>query len=140
MISVTATVPKTSLTVDIQAATAVAANPTPVPIVNVPMLSATIGVPGATGPRGVQGAQGPVGPAGPASTTPGPAGPKGNQGAQGDPGVQGQLGAQGPKGDPGTAPPGTVVGMNGVTGLWKGTQAQFDAIGVKDPNVVYVVT
>ena len=33
-----------------------------------------------------------------------------------------------------------MVGMNGVTGLWKGTQAQFDAIGTKDPNVVYVVT
>ena len=33
-----------------------------------------------------------------------------------------------------------VAGLNGVTGLWKGTQAQYDAIGVKDSNVVYVVT
>ena len=30
-------------------------------------------------------------------------------------------------------------GLNGCTGLWKGTQAQYDAIGTKDPNVVYVV-
>ena len=65
MITVTAVVPKTSLTVDIQQATAVAANPTPVPLVNVSMISATIGVPGATGPRGVQGLQGPPGPEGP---------------------------------------------------------------------------
>lgn len=32
-----------------------------------------------------------------------------------------------------------VTGLNGVTGLWKGTQAQWDAIGTKDPNVYYVV-
>lgn len=33
-----------------------------------------------------------------------------------------------------------VGGLNGVTGLWKGTQVQYDAIVTKDPNVVYVVT
>ncbi|QJD52790.1 hypothetical protein SEA_UNPHAZED_46 [Microbacterium phage Unphazed] len=34
---------------------------------------------------------------------------------------------------------GGVAGLNGVTGLWAGTQAQYDAIGVKNPNVVYVI-
>ncbi|QRI44955.1 hypothetical protein SEA_CORN21_45 [Microbacterium phage Corn21] len=34
---------------------------------------------------------------------------------------------------------GGVSGLNGVTGLWAGTQAQYDAIGVKNPNVVYVI-
>lgn len=32
-----------------------------------------------------------------------------------------------------------VTGLNGVTGLWKGTKAQYDAIPTKDPNVYYVV-
>ncbi|QIG57921.1 hypothetical protein SEA_PAULODIABOLI_236 [Microbacterium phage PauloDiaboli] len=32
-----------------------------------------------------------------------------------------------------------VTGLNGVTGLWKGTQAQYDGITTKDPNVYYVV-
>lgn len=89
------------------------------------------GPPGQTGPQGQQGntgGPGPQGSKGADSTVPGPQGPKG------DPGPQG---VQGP---PGTAPAGMVAGLNGVTGLWKGTQAQFDAIGTKDPNVVYVVT
>ena len=33
-----------------------------------------------------------------------------------------------------------VGGLNGVTGLWKGTQVEYDAIVTKDTNVVYVVT
>ena len=32
-----------------------------------------------------------------------------------------------------------VTGLNGVTGLWKGSEAQYNAIGTKDPNVYYVV-
>lgn len=32
-----------------------------------------------------------------------------------------------------------VTGLNGVTGLWKGTKAEYDAIATKDPNVYYVV-
>ena len=35
---------------------------------------------------------------------------------------------------------GLVIGGNGATTLWKGTQAQYDAIGTKDGNTVYVVT
>lgn len=33
-----------------------------------------------------------------------------------------------------------VSGLNNVTGLWKGTAAQYAAISPKDDNVVYVVT
>lgn len=32
-----------------------------------------------------------------------------------------------------------VTGLNGVTGLWQGTQAEYDAIVTPDPNVVYIV-
>jgi len=32
-----------------------------------------------------------------------------------------------------------VAGLNGTTGLWKGTQVQYDAIATKDPNVVYAI-
>jgi hypothetical protein len=128
MITVTAVVPKTSLTVDIQQATAVAANPTPVPTVNVSMISATIGVPGATGPRGVIGPPGPMGPQGTASTVPGPQGPAGNTGPQGNQGIQGQTGPQGPQGNPGAA------------GVWvQMTQAAYTALAVKDPNTLYVL-
>lgn len=35
---------------------------------------------------------------------------------------------------------GGVAGGNGAIALWKGTQAQYDAIGTKDSNTVYVVT
>lgn len=31
-------------------------------------------------------------------------------------------------------------GLNGATGLWIGTQAQYDAIGTKSPTIYYVVT
>lgn len=128
MISVSATIPQTSLTVDIVAATAVAANPTPVPVVNVPMLGATIGIPGATGPRGLIGPTGPSGPQGAASTVPGPQGPAGNTGSQGIQGVAGPQGLQGPKGDP------------GASGVWQQlTAASYAALAVKDPNTLYVI-
>ncbi|AZV01807.1 hypothetical protein HWC34_gp46 [Microbacterium phage Alex44] len=35
--------------------------------------------------------------------------------------------------------PSKVTALNGVTGLWKGTQAQYDALGSHDDNVVYVI-
>lgn len=34
---------------------------------------------------------------------------------------------------------GAVAGLNGVTGLWQGTETEYDAIAVPDANVVYVV-
>jgi hypothetical protein len=125
MISVSAAVPQTTLTVDIQAATVIAANPTPVPVVNVPMQGVTIGVPGSTGPRGVQGAVGAVGPTGPASTVPGPQGVQGSTGPQGPPGPTGQQG-----------PP----GVQGASGVWATmTQAAYTALSTKDPNTLYVI-
>lgn len=32
-----------------------------------------------------------------------------------------------------------VTGLNGVTGLWKGTSVEYAAITTKDPTVVYIV-
>ncbi|HBS80995.1 MAG: hypothetical protein CMK99_13680 [Pseudomonas sp.] len=66
------------------------------------------------GPPGEQGPQGPkgdVGPQGPIGET-GPQGPQGEQGVQGEPG------------------PGTWVQL---------TQAQYDALATKDPNILYIV-
>lgn len=37
-----------------------------------------------------------------------------------------------------TALNGKVSGLNGVTGLWKGTQAAYDGL-TPDPNVIYVI-
>ncbi|QNN98093.1 hypothetical protein SEA_FEDE_45 [Microbacterium phage Fede] len=34
---------------------------------------------------------------------------------------------------------GGVVALNGVTGLWLGTQAEYDAVSPKVDTVVYVV-
>lgn len=38
-----------------------------------------------------------------------------------------------------TALDGKVNGLNGLTGIWRGTTAQYNAIATKDPNVYYVV-
>ena len=76
-------------------------------------------VPGPAGP------QGPPGPTGAASTVPGPTGPTGPQGSTGP---QGPTGPQGVKGDQGVVP---VVEI---------TQAAYDALGTKDPAVMYVIT
>lgn len=46
----------------------------------------------------------------------------------GVPGQAGPPGATGPQGPP------------GVNNLWTGTQAAYDALPVKDPAVVYVIT
>jgi hypothetical protein len=34
---------------------------------------------------------------------------------------------------------GVPAALNGLTGVWKGTQAQYDAIGTKDANVLYAI-
>jgi len=68
---------------------------------------------GPTGPAGAQGIVGPTGPAGPAgldSTVPGPTGPAGVQGPTGPAAVWVQM-----------------------------TQAEYDALAVKDPNTLYVI-
>lgn len=33
-----------------------------------------------------------------------------------------------------------LQGLNGVTGIWKGSQVQYDAIGAPSASVIYVVT
>lgn len=38
------------------------------------------------------------------------------------------------------APYGGVAGLNGVSGIWAGNQAAYDAIAVPSPTVVYVIT
>lgn len=105
-----------------------------------PGASGVAGPAGATGPAGPAGA---TGPAGAASTVPGPTGP------------QGPVGPTGPAGANGTN--GTGVPAGGATNLvltktsatdyataWRApftqlTQAAYDALGTKDPNVLYVV-
>lgn len=50
--------------------------------------------------------------------------------------------AQGAKADTAVQPAGItgkVNGLNGVTSLWKGTAAQYAAIGAPDANTVYIV-
>jgi hypothetical protein len=106
---------------------------------------------GVIGPAGATGATGPIGPAG-IQGPPGPQGGSGPQGATGNvgaTGAQGPIGATGPagptgaKGDVGatgqTGPQG-VAGPPGPQGAWvQLTQAQYDALAVKDPTVLYVI-
>lgn len=33
-----------------------------------------------------------------------------------------------------------VTGQNGMTSIWKGIQADYDGIAVKDPNTLYLIT
>lgn len=35
---------------------------------------------------------------------------------------------------------GGIAGLNGATGLWIGTEAEYAAVATKDPKVVYVTT
>jgi len=39
-----------------------------------------------------------------------------------------------------TATASSIDGLNGVTAVWKGTQAEYDGIGTKDPSTLYVIT
>jgi hypothetical protein len=98
---------------------------------------------GATGPQGPQGIQGPIGATGPI----GPQGPIGNTGPQGPQGIQGPIGAtgpigpQGPKGDPGDIQSDTtgITGAGSVSNLVTISQANYDALAVKDPATLYVI-
>lgn len=110
--------------------------------------------------------QGPPGPPGADSTVPGPEGPQGPQGPTGAdstvPGPQGPQGAQGPAGPAGEdgddgvveiyEQPGEPVAAS-VGALWvdtdapvpsgggwvQMTQAEYDALPVKDPAILYVI-
>jgi hypothetical protein len=35
---------------------------------------------------------------------------------------------------------GKVDSENGITGIWQGTQAQYDGLGTKDSTVLYIIT
>lgn len=39
----------------------------------------------------------------------------------------------------GPGPPGEVANIQGVTGIWSGTQAAYDAIGTKVSTVLYII-
>ena len=100
---------------------------------------------------GTRGTQGPAGPTG-------DTGPKGDKGDKGDTGSQGPTGSRGPAGAPGLTQTAVDARIDakvpqqfrtdaGTTGqffqplaFWYGTQAQYDAIGVKEANTIYFVT
>ena len=94
---------------------------------------------GATGPTGAQGETGPAGPQGPA----GPTGPHEHTAADVDSGASsdGQVltsdGAGGASWEP--LPGGNLQGV-GVSTVWAGSQAAYDAISTPDPNTLYFVT
>lgn len=77
-----------------------------------------------TGP--VRGPQGDTGPEGPT----GPAGPTGDTGAEGPTGPEGPAGATGPHGP---------KGDTGDNGVWVGTQAEYDALGTYNEDVLYAI-
>ena len=59
-------------------------------------------------------------------------GPQGEQGPAGNTGAPGPTGPEGPQG---------IQGPQGESGLWwSGTQAEYDAIPVKDPDTLYVIS
>ena len=64
-------------------------------------------------------------------------GEKGDRGATGPQGSRGATGAKGDKGDPGK---GIVDSRTGVEiKIWSGTQSEYDAIGTKDANTLYLI-
>lgn len=108
---------------------------------------------GDTGEQGPQGIQGETGSKGDKGET-GPQGPKGDKGDKGDQGIQGIQGPKGDKGD--TGDNGVTPHIDSTTGNWfigntntgvkAGaysvqilTQAEYDAISVKDPYVIYII-
>lgn len=115
------------------------------------------GVQGVIGPQGVEGAtgtQGPIGVQGPQGVV-GPQGPLGPTGANSTvPGPQGPIGVTGPQGPPsdevfsGPADPGPSFEFwfdtDATTAIYPGrwaqmTQAQYDALAVKQANTLYVI-
>jgi len=120
------------------------------------------GAQGETGPAGPQGPAGPTGPqgqTGPTGTT-GPAGPTGPQGDAGPAGPQGPTGPHEHTAadvDSGASSDGQVLTSDGAGGaaweplpprvqgvgvstVWAGSQAAYDAISTPDPNTLYFVT
>lgn len=109
-------------------------------------LKGTKGDKGDKGDQGLQGIQGVQGIQG-LTGAKGDTGAQGIQGAKGNTGSQGLQGIQGIKGDKGdtgaTGSAGTGI-VNQRTGLqlllWEGTQAQYDALGTYDSNMIYLIS
>lgn len=92
------------------------------------------GATGATGAQGPQGVKGDTGATGPQGAT-GPIGPTGLTGPTGPVGPQGPIGNTGPTGPQG------VQGIPGSTATMVGiTQTAYDALAVKDPATLYLIT
>lgn len=91
---------------------------------------------GSVGPEGPAGPEGPQGPQGIA----GPRGDPGEAGPQGIQGIQGEAGPVGPQGPaPDTSTFATKAELNAMVKIEQLTQADYDAIGTKDANTLYVV-
>lgn len=88
---------------------------------------------GAQGPAGPTGATGPTGPTG-------LTGPPGSTGPTGPQGVAGAAGATGATGPAGVAGPAGPTGPEGEVPVVSLTQAAYDALAVKDPETLYIIT
>lgn len=110
---------------------------------------------GATGPQGAIGASGATGAQGTTGLQ-GSTGTQGSTGATGSIGLSGATGSTGPQGATGATGPagattisgisglqaaldGKVAGYNGLIGIWRGSQAEYDAITTKNNAVLYVI-
>lgn len=98
------------------------------------------GNPGTTGATGSQGPQGFTGPTGQTGAT-GATGPTGTAGTQGSTGATGPAGATTIAGIDGLQGvlDSKVTGYNGLIGIWRGSQAEYDAITTKNNAVLYVI-
>lgn len=113
--------------------------------------SGAAGATGATGPQGLTGAAGPIGATGPAGVQ-GATGPAGVQGATGAgvtgaTGPQGATGATGPAGATGAVPanvvtsdPTGISGATQITNIVVISQNDYDALSIKDPNTIYIIS
>ena len=74
--------------------------------------------------------------------TTGPQGEKGDTGAIGAPGPkgrQGKIGPPGPQGEKGDTPTLDEITTSGITDIIQLTQAEYDALGTPDPDILYII-
>jgi hypothetical protein len=98
-------------------------------------LTGPIGLKGDKGDKGDTGSRGPIGLTGADSVIPGPIG---LTGIKGDTGLKGDKGDTGPKGDNGN----NILNQNGniPLSIWVGTELEYNAVSVKNPTTIYMVT
>ncbi|MGL5719136.1 collagen-like triple helix repeat-containing protein [Cetobacterium sp.] len=90
------------------------------------------GLKGDKGEQGIQGAKGDKG-------DPGLKGDTGLKGDKGDTGLKGDKGDPGVQGNPGRDGVTLNVKDNSELRIWAGTQAEYDAVTEKDPNILYLI-